>query len=354
MGVLGRETAGATTFAMDGGVFVLSCPVVDLSGQQATKISFYASVSTSAHKLTGVIYRMSDGVLLAQTLEVDVPVQAAGWIDLEFDEPFLLSNLAYAIGVFAETETGDILCYYDAWNENYSTYYKTGFSYPTIPDPATDFSYATEDLSCNLTYEAVPAGENLTGTYKTPVRDLGYIAVFKIGIETVVVVSNDMELDDSETLELDDSDTLRLSGGEVVGAVSFKIKTSEDNVTWSDWIAWQPADYVCRYFQIEMTITRETVSTVLLVSQFDYYADLPDVDEFGTGEVSNPSTPDVGVDITFIKTFHVDPSVNVSILTGDGFVHKLTNLSTTGVTVTLYDLSGVAKTGTFSYHVHGI
>lgn len=193
----------------------------------------------------------------------------------------------------------------------------------------------------------------LTGTYITPVRDIGYVATFKIGVNAIVTVSGDDTWQDfGEQTFLDVLDTLRFNGAEIVGAVSFEIKTSEDNVAWSDWKLWQAGDYKCRYFQLRMTLTRASTSQDLECSEFNYYADLPDVDEFGDAEITVAAN---GVEVTFTKEFHVAPSVNIDILSGDGFVHKFTTIpSITGFVVKLYDLSGTEKTGTLKYHAHGV
>jgi len=99
-------------------------------------------------------------------------------------------------------------------------------------------------------------------------------------------------------------------------------------------------------------MVRSDTSKTIQCSAFDYYADLPDVDEKGTGTVSNAST---GLAVTLAKTFHEAPSVNIDILSGDGFVHKFSVVpSTTGFTVKLYKLDGTAVTGDFSYHAHGV
>jgi predicted phage tail protein len=210
----------------------------------------------------------------------------------------------------------------------------------------TDLSVSGNNLICST--------GKLTGTYLTPVRDVGFVATFKIGIDSVATVSGDstwdQEPDDATWAQLPDTD--RWSGLEAPGALSFEIKTSEDNSTWSAWEAWQPGDYKCRYFQLRMTMTRADVGQALECSQFDYFADLPDVDDFGTATVSTAAD---GIAVTFNKTYHQIPSVNVDILSGDGFLHKFSVVpSTTGFTVKLYDLSGTAKTGDIRWAAHGV
>lgn len=192
----------------------------------------------------------------------------------------------------------------------------------------------------------------LTGTYETPVRDNGYVASFKIGIEEIVTLAaGDRTFDSDANARFNDNVTDRFSGPELPGASSFRIRTSEDNVTWSEWASWQAGDYYCRYFQLEMTLTRENLSQTIQCSQLDYYADLPDVDDRLEGEVTVAGDGD---DLTFVKTFHEDPALNITILTGDGVYWKQTGLDTTGCNIKLYDASGTAVTGTFRAHIHGV
>ena len=108
---------------------------------------------------------------------------------------------------------------------------------------------------------------------------------------------------------------------------------------------------LCRYFQLQMTITRASTGKTIQCSQFNYYADLPDVDDLLDAEVTVAAD---GVDVAFNKTFHFDPAVNVTILDGDGVYWKISSLSTTGCTVKLYDASGTTKTGNIRLHIHGV
>ncbi len=193
----------------------------------------------------------------------------------------------------------------------------------------------------------------LSGTYETPARDIGYVATFKVGIETIVVDATgaDAEFDDDPNRQWNDSDTGRFSGEEITGAVFFEIKTSEDNVTWSPYRPWQAGDYKCRYFQLRMTLKRSDMGKTIQCSQFYYYADLPDVDEFGFDTVSNAST---GKQVIFAKTFHEEPNVHIEITSGNGIYAKFVSKDTTNFTVKLYDASGVAQTGNFDWHAHGV
>jgi predicted phage tail protein len=191
----------------------------------------------------------------------------------------------------------------------------------------------------------------VTGTYTTPERDIGYVATFYVGIEAITSISQGRRFDDDGTTKFNSSATARFSGEETPGAATFEIRTSEDDITWTDWKAWQAGDYKCRYFQLRMTLTRQNVADDLECSQFNYYADLPDIDEIQDGEVTVAGDGD---DISFTKTFHENPALNVTILTGDGVYWKASSLDTDSVNIKLYNISGTAVTGTFRIHIHGV
>lgn len=205
----------------------------------------------------------------------------------------------------------------------------------------------TEKVGDNL---KISDGE-LSGTYTTSQRDIGYVATFYIGIEVITSITQGLRFDSDPNAKFDDSETLRFTGEETPGAATFEIKTSSDGMNWSGWLPYQAGDYNCRYFQLRMTLTRESVSTNLLCSQLDYYADLPDVDEIIDDEVTDAGN---GKAVTFTKTFHEAPALNITILSGDGVYWKAFNLDTTGCTIKLYNEYGVNQTGQFRAYIHGV
>ncbi|HAH21621.1 MAG: hypothetical protein A2Y00_05540 [Omnitrophica WOR_2 bacterium GWF2_43_52] len=191
----------------------------------------------------------------------------------------------------------------------------------------------------------------LSGTYETPMRDLGYVSTVYIGIEAVITIATGRAFDDDSVTRFNSSDTLRFSGEESPGAATFEIKISDDNITWSGWMEYQAGDYNCRYYQIRMTLTRENVGDDLECTTFDHYGDLPDVDEYGSDSVTDAGG---GKAVVFTKNYHEEPNVHIEITSGSGIYAQFTSKSTTGFTVKLYDASGVAQTGDFDWHGHGI
>ena len=102
---------------------------------------------------------------------------------------------------------------------------------------------------------------------------------------------------------------------------------------------------------MKLTFTSDSEDTNLLCSTFDHSADLPDVDEFGTDSITTASS---GKSVSFSKTFHTTPVVVCSITSGTGIGYRLSSVSTSGFTIMIYDDSGTAVVGDFSWHAHGI
>ena len=248
---------------------------------------------------------------------------------------------------------------------NYSTTAKVAvITIDNIPFTNIIISYSEQTGWAGTKTHTSKVGNNLeidatylTGTYVAPVRDIGFVATFKIGVGTIITVSGDATWQDFGEGTFADSETLRFLGEEIAGATTFEIRTSVDGVdpdvnTWTAWLPWQAGDYKCRWFQLRMTMNRVSTAQVLQCSEFNSYADLPDIDVFGNDTVSVAAD---GKAVTFSKVFHENPSVNIDILSGDGYVHKFSVVpSITGFTVKLYDLSGTAQTGAFDFHAHGV
>jgi len=205
----------------------------------------------------------------------------------------------------------------------------------------------TEKSGDNL---IISAGE-LSGTYTTSERDIGFVATFSMLIEVITALNENLRFDSSATRRFDDSPTLRWTGEDIAGGVAMEIKTSEDNITWTDWVTFQKGDYNCRYFQLRMTLTREAVDTDLICSQFNYFADLPDINEKGSDEVTVAGD---GQSIVFEKLFHQEPSVHIEIRTGTGIYSQFTAKDTSGFTVKLFNVAGTAVVGEFDWHAYGI
>ncbi|MFH2137443.1 MAG: phage tail protein [Candidatus Omnitrophota bacterium] len=191
----------------------------------------------------------------------------------------------------------------------------------------------------------------LSGKYTTEIRDFGYVATVRIGINVITTLDTGRRFDDDTITRFNSSDKLRFTGVENFGVAFFEIRTSEDNSVWSDWLPYQAGDYFCRYFQIRMTLSRENISDNVTCSTLGYYGDLPDIDEYNSDTVSAATE---GKQVYFTKIFHEEPIVHIEVTGGDGIYAKFADKSETGFTVKLYDGAGAEKTGSFDWHAHGI
>jgi hypothetical protein len=82
-----------------------------------------------------------------------------------------------------------------------------------------------------------------------------------------------------------------------------------------------------------------------------YFGDLPDVDDYGNDTVVSAVD---GEEVFFGKTYHEEPSVHVEIRSGSGIYSQFVEKDITSFKVKLYDAQGVAQTGMFDWHSHGI
>jgi hypothetical protein len=191
----------------------------------------------------------------------------------------------------------------------------------------------------------------LSGKYTTLARDLGYVSTVYIGIDVITTLYTGRKFNDDSVTRFNTDDSLRFSGIESPGVATFEIRISQDNIVWSDWAQYQAGDYLCRYFQIRMTLTRQNVGDSVNCVSLKYHGDLPDIDEYGSDTVANASE---GRQILFAKNFHEEPNVHIEITNGEGIYSRFVDKSETGFTVKLYNGAGVEKTGDFDWHSHGI
>jgi hypothetical protein len=191
----------------------------------------------------------------------------------------------------------------------------------------------------------------LSGAYTCPVRDFGYVSTVYVSIDAITTLYTGRQFNADNVTRFDTSQTLRFSGIESTGVATFEIRTSEDGAVWTEWMPYQAGDYLCRYFQVRMMLTRQNTGDDIKCASLNYFGDLPDVDEYGKGTVSNPAE---GCQVFFSKTFHEEPVVNISNISGGGIYSQFTDKSISGLTVKLYDAAGAARSGNFEWQAHGI
>lgn len=129
------------------------------------------------------------------------------------------------------------------------------------------------------------------------------------------------------------------------GTVSavYEIRTSDDGVAWTAWDTYAPGTYTARYFQFRVTATSSDSTILARIYSLPITLDVPDrvvkIPAFAIGVG--------GTAYTFDPPYVGLQTVQVTVLNGAaGDTVKVTDKSTTGFTVTLYDSTGTSKAGT--------
>jgi hypothetical protein len=318
----------------------------DLFGYEIRKGSSWESGSVVATGLTGKLF---------STTSFGVDANQSFWIKAVDTNGNYSATATEAVISVEIVPFSNIVMEWSEENDGDLTFQSFGEdTFQTDPDlrfSSVAWCGTKENMEVSGTDLIFSTGQ-LVGKYTTKVRDVGFVAPFRIAMTPVFTLAGDDTWQSFGEETFETREGLRFTGQQTSLDMTARIRTSEDNITWGDWAPWQDADFKCRYFQMEYTFTRVSVDQAVQCSSLVYVADLPDVDEFGGDTVLVAAD---GKQVIFSKTFHDAPAVAISILAGTGKVHSFTVAPTiTGFTVKLYDLSGTAVTGQFAYHSHGI
>ncbi len=304
-------------------------------------------------------------VAISNVIQPSVIGESYHWEDFTFSESFTLNaSTKYWIVLHGQYVKSDSV--YLSWAADITAgelangnlaYYQNGVVNAWTAQATQDFLFKVQENPNGTNYYIDSANIKIddgeySAVYYTSIKDLGYVCDAKIIIENVITTEQALAWDSDASRTFDNDNVTRFTGEESPGNISFEIRTSEDNITWTDWEEWLLSDYHCRYLQVRATFYRDNLISNVILSELSIKVDLPDVDEIGSGTVSVAND---GAEITFTKTFHESPSVNIDIISGVGYIHKFSVIpSITGFTVKLYELNGTATTGNFKYHAHGI
>lgn len=129
-------------------------------------------------------------------------------------------------------------------------------------------------------------------------------------------------------------------------SVSLFIRTSDDNVTFGDWLPFTVGDYTARAFEFKAELISDYETHNILVSGLSVTVDMPDRIESGEDIVSGASTKS----IAYTSEFVADPSVGITaqdMATGD--YYELSNKNKLGFDIIFKNSSGTTISRTFDY-----
>ncbi|ANN69533.1 hypothetical protein BAU06_09370 [Bordetella bronchialis] len=176
-----------------------------------------------------------------------------------------------------------------------------------------------------------PAASGVYTNAEADQIDIGYVAPvrvdFNLAVEARNVTADILVVPDIFAVAdvLNGSDLLKVT-------VTPQIRTAVVEGDWSDWRDYVPGLINARYFDVRLLIATSDPLIIPFVSQFQWTIDVPDLLQRAEGV----TIPVGGVRVTYAKTFHAIPNVQVSILdavNGDRFV--LTNSDEEGFNITI-------------------
>ena len=134
-----------------------------------------------------------------------------------------------------------------------------------------------------------------------------------------------------------------------------KLRFSDDNLTWTDWLPYSTGDYDFRYVQYSLRLDFPEKAGFVKITKLQQYYDVPDIEIVDSISVSN-----TGKVINYIsdygRDFYATPTqITATILNGDGNVFPdVTNLDETGMTITCYNRTGTKVAGDIKLIIKGV
>lgn len=129
-----------------------------IEGGVASKITALIEIIGGQFKMKCALYRKSDSILVATTVEITVPVQAHTWVDFAFASPPTLTAQDYYLLAMSENQVGPPRAYVGVGGSGTGPrVYQESLVYPVFPSPATLSDIGSPNTaSIYLTYAPSP------------------------------------------------------------------------------------------------------------------------------------------------------------------------------------------------------
>jgi len=148
----------------------------------------------------------------------------------------------------------------------------------------------------------------------------------------------------------------RFAGSIEPAAITVYVKTSEDNVTYTDWKVLTAGNYTARYFKFKVEATVESTNNVITFTELGINVDKKDLVQ--SDEVSVPASGSTSV--TFTNAFYggvggsTVPRIGTGVISGSsGDTVVVTNLTKTGMDLQAFNSSGTQVVRTVHYQAIG-
>lgn len=161
------------------------------------------------------------------------------------------------------------------------------------------------------------------GTYTTPVIDVSSVITCNV---TSVFYS-----------------TTAMRGG----TASLKVRTSQDNVTWTNWTVFKPVQRTFRYIQFKVDMSTENTARSPEVSKFVISIDVPDTDIALKQTIAKG-----GSTVGYGHTFYTVPAV-VAAAVGEGYHAEIVSRGKESCVIKVKDKSNTDTGGTCDIRIKG-
>ena len=197
-----------------------------------------------------------------------------------------------------------------------------------------------------------------TGSYEFPSAgyvDLGSIQTCRLTSRIEFVADDASDLIDSRTGNVDDwADWDNTANFTDVQAALYVSTTDDDpsgTPTWSSWRRFLVGDHTARAFKFKLVANSEDASHQILITALEVVVDMPDRTQGARGLLSSATS---ATHVTYPRPFKIVPALGVTasdLDTGDYI--RVTNETSDGFDITIYNASGAMITKTFNYTSRG-
>ena len=131
------------------------------------------------------------------------------------------------------------------------------------------------------------------------------------------------------------------------GTASLKVRTSQDNVTWTNWTVFKPVQRTFRYIQFKVDMSTENTARSPEVSKFVISIDVPDTDIALKQTIAKG-----GSTVGYGHTFYTVPAV-VAAAVGEGYHAEIVSRGKESCVIKVKDKSNTDTGGTCGIRIKG-